>query len=457
MYRGSHFGAHLGWLAKRSQRLRRGQLFHYHRNVYLMLLFTLGKGLQLSIAALTTNLYLYALGYRSEFIGIVTAVPAIGAFLAAIPIGMLADRWGRKPLLLWSGLLNPLALVAIGLSTNPALIVGASLVNGLLSGGYWVTNLPVLTESTSDDQRVGVLALNSFLLLGVGALGGLVGGFVPELVANLLHVSAHAVVPLRWGVLSSGIIVLLPVIPLFWLQEHERVGRAAPAPATADATAAEYESRAVEAAEPHTTEPVDPVGRRATVVLFVKLLIPDILFTTSQGAVVGLLQVYLFLRFRVDPGSIGALYSIAGLIGGGMALTAPRMVRRWGGLRTAILMQYLSAPAMLMTGLAPTFPLAASGEFARNIFRGFFDPVYASFTMGSVSRRLRATLSGFYSVTWSIGATIGPGVAGVLQQRVSLSGGFYLGAACVTLSATLLWLFFGRAEKASRPTRAHTA
>src|SRR6185437_8386714 len=98
---------------------------------------------------------------------------------------------------------------------------------------------------------------------------------------------------------------------------------------------------------------------------------------------------------------------------------------------TAILMQYLSAPAMLMTGLAPTFPLAASGEFARNIFRGFFDPVYASFTMGSVSRRLRATLSGFYSVTWSIGATIGPGVAGVLQQRVSLSGGFYLGAACV--------------------------
>jgi MFS family permease len=162
-------------LAKRTERLRRSQIFHYHRNVYIMLQFTLGKGLQLGIAALSTNLYLYALGYRSEFLGLVTAAPAIGALLAAVPIGFLADRWGRRPLLLWSGVLNPIALAAIGLATNPALIVGASLVNGLLSGGYWVTNLPVLTESTSDDQRVGVLALNSFLLLGVGALGSLVG------------------------------------------------------------------------------------------------------------------------------------------------------------------------------------------------------------------------------------------------------------------------------------------
>jgi MFS family permease len=442
----------LGPLVKRTERLRRSQLFHYHRNVYLMLLFTLGKGLQLSIAALTTNLYLLALGYHSDFIGLVTAVPAIGALLAAIPIGLLADRWGRKPLLLWSGMLNPLALAAIALSTNPVLLVGASLMNGLLSGGYWVTNLPVLTESTSDDQRVGVLSLNSFLLLGVGALGGLVGGLVPELVAHLLHTSAHAVVPLRWGVLSAAVAVFLPVLPLFWLQERAGARHTGVVPASsADATAAQYESQAVEvAAMPHAAEPVDPVGRRATAILFAKLLIPDVLFTTSQGAVFGLLQVYLVLRFRAGPGSIGLLYTAAGLIGGAMALTAPRLVRHWGGLRTAILMQYLSAPAMLLTGLAPTFPLAASGEFARNIFRGFFDPVYASFTMGRVSRRLRATLSGFYSVTWSIGATIGPGVAGVLQQHVSLSGGFYVGAACVTLSATLLWLFFGRTGTAAK-------
>ena len=434
-----------GPLGRRTGKVWRHQIFHYHRNVYLMLLFTLGKGLQLGIAALTTNLYLYALGYRSEFLGLVTAVPAVGAALAAVPTGMLADRWGRRPLLLWSGILNPFALAAIGLTTNPALIVGASLMNGLLSGGYWVTNLPVLTESTSDDQRVGVLALNSFLLLGVGALGSLVGGLVPVFVATILHTSASSVVPLRWGVLSSGIIVALPVVPLFWLEERVAAHAADSAEVT-DAALDAAPTDTLSVSAPAVAEPVDPEGRRATAKLFAKLLIPDVLFTTSQGAVIGLLQVYLHLRFGLGPGAIGVLYTGAGLIGGAMALTSPRVARRWGGLRTAILMQYLSAPAMLLTGLAPVFGLAVAGELARNIFRGFFDPVYASFAMSRVSRRLRATLSGSYSVTWAIGATIGPSVAGILQQRISLSGGFFLGAACVTLSATLLWRFFGRAR-----------
>src|SRR5690242_12631401 len=114
---------------------RQLSLFSYHRNVYLMLLFTLGKGFQISIGQLTTNLYLYSLGYRQEFIGIFTAIPAIGAFLAAVPLGILADRWGRRPLLIVSGLLNPLALAGIALSTTPTLLVASSLANGLLSGG----------------------------------------------------------------------------------------------------------------------------------------------------------------------------------------------------------------------------------------------------------------------------------------------------------------------------------
>lgn len=440
-------------LMKRSAQWRRGRLFSYHRNVYLMLLFTLGKGFQISIAALTTNLYLYSLGYRSEFIGLVTAVPAIGAFAAAVPIGMLADRWGRKPLLIWSGLLNPLALVAIGLSTSAPALLAANLANGLLSGGYWVTNLPVLTESTDDDQRVGVLALNSFLLLGVGAMGSLIGGLIPELVGAMLHVPANSVVPLRWGVLAAAVVVALPAIPLIWLTDMPRPGaqtrEAAPTPARPGPVSGEggeqIETLAAAAvASPAASEPVDPVGRRAIAALFVKLLIPDVLFTTGQGAVTGLLQIYMVLRFHVNPGTLGALYTLGGLTGGATSLMAPRFVRRWGTLRTAIAMQYLSVPAMLTTGFGPGFPLAAGGEFARNVFRGFFDPVYAAFTMQSVSRRLRATLSGFYSTTWSIGFTLGPAIAGFLQQRVSLSASFIVGAACVALSASLLAVFFGR-------------
>ncbi|HEX8032527.1 MAG TPA: MFS transporter, partial [Ktedonobacterales bacterium] len=183
--------------------------------------FTLGKGFQLSIAAVSINLYVKSIGYGIDFVGVVTAMPALGALVAGVPIGFLADRMGRKPLLLISGILNPLALAAIGLSTSAPLLVIASLLNGFLSSAYWVTNLPMLTESTTEEQRVGVLALNNFLLLGVGALGALIGGAVPELVGSLVHQPADYTLPLRWGVLAASIVVFLSALPLFWLNESQ--------------------------------------------------------------------------------------------------------------------------------------------------------------------------------------------------------------------------------------------
>lgn len=109
---GAHMGSLRGWMGGRRLALPR-----YSRNVYLILLYTLGKGFQIFIAQVTTNLYAYSLNYHKDFIGVFSAMPAIGALVAAIPIGLLADRIGRKPLLLISGVLNPLALAAISLST----------------------------------------------------------------------------------------------------------------------------------------------------------------------------------------------------------------------------------------------------------------------------------------------------------------------------------------------------
>ena len=111
---------------------------------------------------------------------------------------------------------------------------------------------------------------------------------------------------------------------------------------------------------------------------------------------------------------------------------------------------------MLITGLAPVLPLAAAGEFSRIVLRGLFDPTYASFTMDQVSSRYRATLSGFYSVTWSLGFAIGPTLAGWLFQQfgttpVGMTPVFFVGAICLASAATLLRIFFGSAQRPTVP------
>ena len=442
------------WLAQRLGARARGKpRERYQRNVYLLLLFTLGKGFQLSIASISIALYLASLHYSYKDIGLILAMPAIGSLAAGAPMGFLADRIGRKPLLLISGFLNPLAIAAIALSTSEPFLIAASLTNGFLASAYWVTNLPMLTESTTEDQRVGVFALNSFLLLGVGALGALIGGFVPEIVAGYLHVHANTPVPLRFGVIAAALIVFIPTAPLVLLREAPRIRRSRQeqskgmvpvvAPATAEGTSVAVAAHAGEAA---ARSEETPASRGTLVRLFTKLLIPDVLFTTGEGAVVALLPVFFEVRFGLNSGQLGVLVTIAGIFGGATALTAPKFVRRFGKLRMATTMQYLSAPVMLLIGFSPLLPLAALAEFSRQVLRGLFEPTYAAFAMESVSSRNRATLSGFYSLTWSMGYSVGPFVGGHLDQAIGLSSSFVVGASLLIVSSTLLRLFFGRAQ-----------
>lgn len=412
-------------------------------NVYLLLFFTTGKGFQLSISLLTLNYYVHSLGYSPAFIGLFSAMPAIGALIGAVPTGMFADRIGRKPVLLMTAILTPLFLALTGLVTSAPLLLGFSFIQGLVATAYWVTNIPLLVESTTERERVGVLAFNSFLLLGIGALGNLLGGAIPEFVAGILHVSAANTIPLRWGVLGAALFTLVFGLPLWFLHEpkHERNNDVKRTAAPSQVVVTDTQ------AQPKEKMPF---------LLFGQLLLPDLVFTMGEGAVVALIQLYFVLRFHLLPGPLGIIFTISGLAGGIFSLTAPLFVHRWSKLRIITIVQYLSAPLMVLIGLAPTLPLAITGEYARSFMRTLIEPVYAAFAMERVSDRHRATLAGLYSITWSIGFSVGPTIAGWLQTNISLSASFVFGAICLLVAPSLLLTFFGKKPVRMREIESQT-
>ncbi len=415
-------------------------LLHLPRNIYLLLLFTTGKGFQLSLSALTLNYYVHSLGYHPDFIGVFSAMPAIGSLVSAVPVGLLADRIGRKPVLLLTAVLTPLFLAACALVTSAFWLLFCALMQGVVSTAYWVTNLPLLAESTTERQRVGVLALNSFLLLGIGSLGSLLGGGIPEFMAGILHVSAASTLALRWGVFAAALFTFVFGLPLWFLREPKRT-TANKATGKATKTVLEESMRN---SGPLAEAVLHEKRERLPLALFVKLLVPDLLFTMGEGAVVALMQLFFILRFHLLPGTLGIIFTISGLAGGIFSLTAPLFVKRWSKLRLVTSVQYLTAPLMVLIGFAPALPLAITGEYARSFMRTLIEPVYAAFAMEQVSDRQRATLSGFYSVTWSIGFSIGPSIGGWLQSNVSLSTSFVFGAFCLLLAPSLLLTFFGK-------------
>ncbi len=405
----------------------------FGRDVWLLLIFTLGKGFQISIGAVTINLYVYSLGYKQDFVGVFAGMSALSALLMAIPAGLISDRLGRKPVLLITGLVTPLTLVAIAFSTSvPALLVSAFL-NGVFASFYWVTVIPMLADGVREQQRVSALSINSFFLLGLGALGSLVGGFVPEIAATLLQQDAIDPTPLRFGILAAVVVVTLAALPLFWLR-------------TPDSKAKSHLAEQPEAgALPETNSRDDAaLPLRSIVILFAMLLIPDLVITFGEGIVVGLLQLFFHLKFGLQPGALGGLFTIAGILGGLAGLCAPLLVNRWGKLRTATTLQLATAPVMLITGFAPWLPLAAGGEYMRTLMRAIIDPVYGAFALEQLPAKYRATGFGFYSVTWGLGYSLGPTLGGWLQVQVSLSASFVAGAFCLLLAPCLLLTFFGR-------------
>jgi predicted MFS family arabinose efflux permease len=248
-------------------------------------------------------------------------------------------------------------------------------------------------------------------------LGGQVVGFA----ARVLHQSPHAVEPLRWGMLTLVIVGLLGALPLPWLQARPRQHG------------------------PKAERP--PYDLR----LYARLLVPDVLLTCGGGAVAGFIGLYLTLRFGMRPDSLGTFLAVSGVIGGVLVLLAPRVADKLGTARAAVTLQAAGVPAVVVLSLAPTQGLAMGAEVLRNAFRSMADPVYDAFAMSAVPAEQRATISGLYSATWSIGFSIGPAISGVVQQQVGFAAAFLFGAALMTLGATLLWAFFlrGRTERAA--------
>jgi len=130
---------------------------------------------------------------------------------------------------------------------------------------------------------------------------------------------------------------------------------------------------------------------------------------------------------------------------------APRVADRLGTTRAAILLQAGGVPAILLLTLAPVQAGAMVGELARNGFRSMGDPVYNAFAMASVPAEQRATISGLYAVTWSIGFSLGPAISGAIQQHAGFTPAFLAGACSMSAGVLLLWWFFPRRSSLAPP------
>jgi DHA1 family tetracycline resistance protein-like MFS transporter len=124
----------------------------------------------LGLSLILPLLHLYAAIYGAAplDIGIVMAAFPLAQLISLPVMGMLSDRFGRKPLLLISQISTCIGFIVLGLANSLILIVVSRLIDGLL-GANISTAQAALSDITDDNTRAQGLGL-------IGAAFGL--GFI---------------------------------------------------------------------------------------------------------------------------------------------------------------------------------------------------------------------------------------------------------------------------------------
>ncbi|MEO7275699.1 MAG: MFS transporter [Vicinamibacterales bacterium] len=158
--------------------------------------------------------YAQTFGASPLVIGLLFASFSVSQLVAAPILGELSDRYGRRPILLFSLIGTVVSFVMLAVSHSLAMLFAARIVDGL-SGGNITTARAYIADITTEENRA-----KSFGLLGAAfGLGFIVG---PGLGALFSHISYTAPI---WA--AAAITVVATVLAWVWLPEtvhHARGG-----------------------------------------------------------------------------------------------------------------------------------------------------------------------------------------------------------------------------------------
>jgi multidrug resistance protein len=150
--------------------------------------------------------YAQTFGASPLAIGLLFASFSLSQLVASPILGDLSDRWGRRPILIFSLLGTVVSFAMLAVARSLAMLFAARIVDGL-SGGNITTARAYIADVTTEENRA-----KSFGLLGAAfGLGFIVGPALSGLFARISYTA-----PI-WA--AAVITVVATALAYFWLPE----------------------------------------------------------------------------------------------------------------------------------------------------------------------------------------------------------------------------------------------
>ena len=382
------------------------------------LAFSLLISIAFGIFNLVFNLYMSALGFSNDLIGVFNALPALALIGVGLPFAAMADRIGYRIFLLGGGGLAALASLVLSIAGAPLIAVLAAGTYALAATILEVLSGPLLAQISTESERVGLFAINQSLAWTATLIGDLLGGGLPELAARTTHTSSASAGPIR---AAFAAMALLTIVGLPFLVRLAGASGLKPA----------------------VVFPIREVFR-VDVARFARFLVPGLILGIGAGMYLNFLQLYLAQRFGLTPGPIGLILAGGAALTAVVTLLAPRLGRGLGMGRAIGLLQALGAPLLLGLAFVMVLPVAVLVIYVRQLALNLQAPLSQAFGMEYVEPQQRARLATAQTVVVGIGlGGIGPLLSGFLQVRGGYQLAFSVSAAFYLLAGLTFLMLFG--------------
>lgn len=345
-------------------------------------------------------LYLAETGLSPLGVGAMLTATLVGDIVVSLWITMIADRVGRKKMLILGSLLMILGGVVFVLSQNPVLLTLAAII-GIISpsgneiGPFLSIEQAALSQLVSDRKRTAVFGWYNLAGSFATAAGALAGGWLATWLQDFGLSAFEAYRYILAGYAFCGVLLLLLFSRLSKDSElHLAVSSSAEQPKRFHFG----------------------LSRSKTIVMKLSGLFAVDAF--AGGFVVQSMVAWWFhVQYGVDEGMLGTMFFGANLLAGVSALAATRIAERIGLVNTMVFTHIPSNILLCLVPLMPNLGLAITVLLLRASISQMDVPVRQSYTMAVVDPDERTAASGITHVARSVGAALSPALAGLLMAN----------------------------------------
>jgi len=352
-------------------------------------------------------------GLSDVLMGTIIMAMGVTTVLISIPLGIAADRHGRKKSLIAGNLLASCSIVTFALTTDFAILLLSAIIGGISQAAFIAAGNALLAEKAGDANRTSAFSLYSFVSSSAHGLGGFMIPltFVLESL-GLRGKEAHVALYVFLGALSS-----LSTLLMFKVSEATR----------------SYRSRRKRG-----------VLSRKTMKTLAKFIVPSSIVAFGAGMVVPLMTRWLYLKYGAPDAVSAPILGTSSFLIAFAVLTVPALARRLGVVKSIVFTQGVSTFFMFATPLSPNYLVASTIYVVRAFLMNMSSPLQQSLIMGLVAEDERGAASGINAALWTLPNSMSTAIGAALMGAGMLAAPFYLATLLYSVSITIFWLIFGK-------------